>query len=110
MDRELPEPLDRGSPGVLGHWTIAEGSADALGILTHPYGSPVAPVVRSITLAGRHVKLYLLPTMNQGFRSMYAGHVMVQWSVGREIVQVSFHGHTNKQRQRALILATTLGG
>jgi hypothetical protein len=99
----------KAGPHTLGHWTIAEGSAGALGLLIHPYASP-PPVSRSITLDGRPAKLYILPTTPQGFHSMYAGHTMVQWNVGHEIVEVSFHGHTDKQRERALIFAAALGG
>jgi hypothetical protein len=98
----------KAGPDLIGHWMIAEGSPAALSRFTRPVESLSAAVVTSIRLDGRAAKLYVLP--NRGFGSMYSGHIMVQWNVGREIIQVSFHGHTTKQRQRTLVFAAALGG
>jgi hypothetical protein len=104
MSFESPAIAEHQSPG---HWTIASGTADAMAAFLRPGpgADAKAPRPHRITVEGRPATEFVIPPFNQ-FHGIYGGHVVIQWSRGGQVVQVSAHGRWNKWM--AFLLARVL--
>ena len=97
-----------------GHWTFAVGKREALQkFIFVRYSVPgeardhvLQPPHRRTKLCGQQVQTYLMPGENS-VPGMYAGHVVVEWTVGPTTFHVTVHGGAPK-RELALALAASI--